>query len=873
MGRPPAWRTRLTGVSALTQAEARVRAGLVTVASYDVALDLTVTPVRSRTVIRFRCAAPGAQTFADLTAPLAGAGAVLNGVPAGAPAAGRLSLAGLAAENVLIVEAEVPAGALTRFADPADGGDYVLAFAYPRLAPDLFCCFDQLDLLAPLTLTLRAPARWTCVANGAVAEQPPSGTAGTWRFAPVRMKPLELTFAAGPFRARILPAVSSLSAAGTSVTLAAYARAALSGTADGHFERYLELVGAALDRHQRVLGVACPYPKYEIVALPDVPFRAASVPGLMIVGEDLFARLADPDDEFAAMIAAHEVAHLWFGGLVGMRWWDDLWLEESLATYLSCHDDAGWTAFCYEEKPRALRADELPTTEPVSSPVATMAEATDRPNAITYVKGTAVVRQLAALIGADAVTKGLADYLTRFAAAGTGNLDDLIACWSAVSGRDLTTWADEWLRTPGTPALTAELAEAADGTTAAVTVVQDLPRTQRTGVALYDVAGQGRLMLRRIVPVELSATSLTVPGVVGERPPAAVFVNEGDQALAHVTIDARSLAALAGAAFDVGDPLTEAACWNAAWHMVLSGELAPADFAALVARRIASPRDASRRDASRRDASPRDADHSDGGQLAPSAAEALLGRAVTAADRYVPRRDRAGVRELIADAAYQSAELPSATAPLRRVLITGFAASAQTAPQLARVRELLARSADVAADLTLRAALTRALARRGMASDADLDSLAEADPVAGGAFRATCAASRPDARAKEAAWTAALADGASQRMARAHADGIWDADQEELLTGYRDRYFTEALPVLNARDARDERGDRVARRLAGMLFPATFADTRTLAATRDAIGTIGLTSRIRAILLEQEAELATAAMLATSPVSSGKIEM
>jgi len=272
-----------------------------------------------------------------------------------------------------------------------------------------------------------------------------------------------------------------------------------------------------------------------------------------------------------------------------------------------------------------------------------------------------------------------------------------------------------------------------------------------------------------------------------------------------------------------------------------SGELAPARFAALAARRIAS--------------------QSDAGQLAPSAAEALLGRTLTAADRYVPGPDRARVRELVADAAYQSAKRPSAAARLRRVLLSGFAASAQTGSQLARVRELLAHSADVTADLTLRAALIRALARRGMASDTDLDSLTAADPVAGEAFRATCAASRPDARAKEAAWTAALADGASQRMARAHADGIWDPGQEELLTGYRDRYFTEALPVLNTRDARDSRGDRVARRLAGMLFPATFADARTVAATRDALQTIGLTSRIRAVLLEQEAELRTAATL------------
>jgi len=847
-------------VSALTQEEARVRAGLITVESYDVALDLTATPVRSRVVIRFSCAELGAETFADLTAAPADAGAVLNGKPAGNPVDGRLRLAGLAAENLLAVEAEVPERALTRFTDPSDGSQCVLAFAYPTGAPDIFCCFDQLDILAPLTLTLTAPAGWTCVANGAVAERPAPGKAGTWQFTPVRMKPLELTFSAGPFRADHIPPPAPAApgasrgvAADTAVALTTYRRATLSETATRHFERYAELARDALHRYERVLGVACPYPKYDIVAFPDVPFRAASVPGLMVVAEDLLARLADPGDDFAAMIAAHEVAHLWFGCLIGMRWWDDLWLEESLATYLSYRDDAGWAAFSHAEKPRALRADELPTTEPVSSPVATMAQATDRPNAITYVKGTAVVRQLAALIGPGAVTRGLADYLTRFAADGTASLDDLISCWSEASGRDLRTWADEWLRTTGTPVLAPELTEAPDGTIAALTVTQNMPRAHRVEVALYDTGDEGRLVLRRTVPAELRGSSEVVPGVAGEPLPAAVFVNAGDWALAHVTIEGRSLAALAAAAFDVGDPLTEAACWNAAWHMVLSAELPPADYAALAARRIA--------------------DAVAGGALPSSSVEALLGRALTCADRYIRGLARTGVRELIADSALRSARRPAATAALRRVLVAGFAGSAETVPQLSEVRALVAGSVgargvagvagpdDGSADLTLRAALIRALARRGLASQADLDSLTVVDPVTGEALRATCAASAPDATAKEAAWGAALDRGASQRMARAHAEGIWVPGQEELLSGYRDRYFTEALPALNARDASDPRGDRAARRLAGLLFPVIFTDARTFAATRVALDSCDLTPRIRAVLLEQDAELRTAAVL------------
>jgi aminopeptidase N len=826
-------------------------------------MDLTVTPARSRTVVRFRCGRPGAASFADLTAPLRGDAAALNGAPAGPPADGRLGLTGLAAENVLTVEAELPDRSLNRFGEPS-GGDYVRAYAYPTSAPDLFCCFDQPDLPAPLALSVRAPAGWSCVANGEVSERPAPGSEGTWRFTPTRLKPLEFILVAGPLRA-----VQARTAAGQPplpvgrVAVTSYGRAGLADETAGYLVRFSEIAAAAVRRYERELGVPCPGRKYEIVALPDVPFRAASVPGLMLVGEDLLARLADPDDDFAMMIAAHEVAHLWFGALVGLRWWDDLWLEESLATYLSEWTDAGWTSFCYAEKPRALRADELPSTQPVSSPVATMAQARDRPNAITYVKGTAAVRQLAALIGPDTVIRGLADYLTRFADHGSACLDDLVACWSRASGRDLAGWADAWLRTAGTPRLAATLAEAPDAAIASLTVTQDLPRPHRIAVALYDAAEPGRLRHRRTEHVELTGPATQVPGLAGEPLPAAVFANAGDWALAQVTIDDRSLAALAGAVFDVGDPLTEAACWNAAWHMVLTARLAAADYAALVARRLsrAALSAAALSSALRSDAP-------GASPLPPSAVEALLGRALTCADRYVPRDARAAVRAIIADAALSAARAPSAPAPVRRAALAGFAASAQTDAHLAIVRALLDGDASIAAapgdlppgapmvDLALRAALVRALAIRDRPGPADLASLTDADPVAGRPLRAACEAARPDPAAKQTAWAAALDERTAQRLARAHAEGIWIAGQEALLTGYRDRYFTEALPALSARDAR---GDRLAGRLADLLFPVTLDEETTMRSVRAALDGDGLTGRLRAILQTQDAELRTAA--------------
>ena len=850
----------LTQTTVLTKTEAEARTALLAVDSYDVSVDLTAAPVRSHTIVRFRCARPGAESFADLAAPLVDDGAVLNGVSLHPPAGGRLPLPGLAAHNVLTVDAEVPERALTRFTAP-DGGEYMFAWGYPTGAPGLFCCFDQLDLPATLSLTVRVPDGWTCIANGAVTDRPAPGMAGTWRFAPLRVKPLELTFCAGPLRSWPVPAPAD------EVTLTSYGRGDLAPATTGYLARFHEICATALRRYERELGVPCAYRDIALVALPDVPFRASCVPGLMVVSEDLLARLADPDNDFAAMIAAHEVAHLWFGGLVGMRWWDDLWLEESLATYLSHWTDAGWAAFAIGERPRALRADQLPTTQPVSSPVATMAQALDRPNAITYVKGTAAVRQLAALIGADAVTRGLTDYLTRFAAVGSARLDDLVACWSRAAARDLNPWADVWLRESGTPCLAVLPANDPEGTEAGFTVTQDLPRPHRVRVALYDADGDGHgLRHRRTDWVELTGTTAELPGVAGEPPPAAVFANAGDWALAHVTIDPRSYAAFALAAFDVGDPLTEAACWNAAWHMVLAAELPAAGYAGLVTRRLARmgrPGSTS---------------------VAASAAEALLGRAVTCANRYVRRAERAALREVIAGVALRAATVPSYSDSLRRALLAGFAAAVETQPQLETVRAVLdgeppftGESAEwpavrdasggpatgaedriaalVASDLPLRAMLVKALAGRGRATPADLAALTDADPVAGQAHAATCAAARLDPAAKEAAWRAALDSGTPQFLARAHAEGIWVAGQEDLMAGFGERYFAEALPVLSARDTS---GDRRASRLASLLFPVTLDHAATLASASAALDSRILTSRIRAVLQEQEAELRTA---------------
>jgi aminopeptidase N len=823
---------------ALTETEAAARAALIDVASYDVFADLTASPVRSRTEIRFTCAQPGAATFADLTARAVSA--VLNGREVGPPDDGRLALPGLMAENTLVVEAEADGDVLIRFTDPADGAGYVLFTGYPTLSPGLFCCFDQADLTATTTLSLMLPAGWECLANGPVVSRPEAGEAGRWRFGPVDgTAPLELTIAAGPY-AR---AWSGTGGSGGSVRMSIWCRESLAGTLPG-LERFAGLARQALEYYERMLGVPCPYPKYDIGFVPRLDVLAISMPGLMLVSESLLARMADPDDDFVAVVCAHEVSHLWFGCHISSRWWDDLWLDEAMASYVSylAMAEAGmadpWTALSYREKPQAYEADALPGRQPVSSPVATAAGALSRPVALTYSKGTAVIRQLAALIGDDALRAGLADYMRRFGG-GTASLDDLIGCWSRSSGRDLSGWAQEWLRTEGASTLRASVEAGADGTLASLAVEQDEPRTHRLGIGLYDRSGPGSVLRRRrVISAEVSGARCEIPVPPGEPVPAAVVPNDGDLTYAQISFEPATLEALAEAAMNTGDPMTEAACWNAAWRMVTSGALSGADLASLVTRRLAG--------------SP---------PLPAVGLEVLLGWAVTAADLYTADTERGGARAALAAASLAGAGAAAGGSPAQRTLAAGFAASAHTGDQLAQARAWLdggPRPDDLDLDGDLRGRLLRTLAARGLATDEDLDALAAADPVAGERNRAACLAARPDAAAKEAAWQLALGGG-DRRLTEAAASALWVPGQEALLAGYRDRYFAEALPAL------DGRAIRQMRRLARALYPVTLAEPATLAATELGAKRDDLSRGLRLVLQEQEVILRSALAARSTP--------
>jgi len=847
--------------TALTQAAAARRAALLQVESYQIFLDLTtgVDTARSRTEIRFSCREPGATTFADIDA-VAVHEVVLNGAPVDPDSVtdGRLSLPGLAASNTLTVDATVAltrsGSGLTQYTDPADGTRYVLANCYPTAAPAVFCCFDQPDLRAAVTLIVTLPAGWTCVSNGEALHRPADGAAGVWRFSTVlAMKPYEFALCAGPFvTAPAVAGPDAIAGAGDGETasptrLTVQCRPTLASSPG--LVRIAAIVSSTLRYYEQLLGMRCPYDKLDIVFAPALGPLAMQSPAVMSVSETLLQRAADPGDDHVAVVLAHEAAHLWFGCLVEGGWWDDLWLAEGMASYLSyaaatavLDQPDAWAEFGMSGKASAYQTDGLPGTQPISSPVDSAAHALTRPAATTYSKGTAAIRQLAALIGDESMLAGLHDYLSRHAWS-TASLTDMIGCLSEASGCDLTQWASEWLTQPGVNALRPEIVAGPDGVLTSLAIVQDRPetdpagplRTHRLTVGIYQLATAG-LRCDRRVDVTASGDWTHVPELTGIRMPAAIILNDADLTFATIGLDPRSWQALVACAMDLGDPLAESVCWGAAWHKVQLAELDAAEFAAIVARRIITGRPA-------------------------TGFEQLLDRALVGTGFYTSPTRRAAGRRQLAAAALSAAERAQPASRDQLALARAYARCADSDAQLGLLRFWLdGRSlpSGLVPDLDLRGRILASLSARGLAADADLAAYVADDPAAGDIKAATWRAMRPDGQSKHAAWAAALAADQSPRLARANAEGIWVAGQEDLMSEYRDRYFAEALPALSARDAR---GERLARRLADLLFPVTLDPEATIEAVQAALGRDDLTDRIRTILRDQQAELRTAADL------------
>jgi aminopeptidase N len=585
----------------LTRTAAQARAALINVTSYDVALDLTTpseTAFRSVTTVGFACAQPGAEVVVDVAAREL-VEASLNDqkvVTAGFDPAEGLCLRDLAATNTLTVVADFDyvAGArgMVRYTDPADGEIFLFTSFQPADAQRVFACFDQPDLKAVFTFRLRVPRAWRAVSNMPVAQREPDGPeADLVVFEPTpRISTYLPVVCAGPY--------VEVRDRSHGRDLGLFCRPAMLAHLDA--ENLFELTRRGLDFFEENFGFPYPLPKYDQIGTPGQPGAMENM-GAVVFGERFLIFRSTPtidDLVVRATIVLHEMAHMWFGDLVTMRWWDDLWLNEAFATWAAFWSAAAvtdlpepWAFFVLQQKRSGIDADQLSTTHPIAADIPDVEATESNFDAITYRKGASVLQQLAAYVGIDDFLAAMRQYFHTYAW-GNASADDLVAVLTAVSHRNVEDFAARWLRTASVNTLRPHLDLDADGRYTDVSVVQEAPdryptlRTHRIGVGVYDLV-DGQLHRRRLLDVEVEGPRTAVRALRGEPAADLVLVNDDDLTFAKIRLDDRSLSTLLTHIADLPSAVSRAVCWLAALDMVNDTEMRTRDLVTLAVNGLA----------------------------------------------------------------------------------------------------------------------------------------------------------------------------------------------------------------------------------------------------------------------------------------------
>ncbi|HJQ04051.1 MAG TPA: aminopeptidase N [Nocardioides sp.] len=810
----------------LTRDEAATRAALVDVTSYVIDLDLSgateegAATFGSTTTLTFTCRQPGSATFADLVDATIHE-ITLNGTaldPATAYVDSRIELPDLQAENVLVVKADCAYShtgeGLHHFVDPADGKVYLYSqFEVPD-ARRVYTTFEQPDLKAPFTFTVHAPAEWLVVSNAPTPEPAPlrEGFA-TWSFAPThRLSTYVTAIVAGPY----YEVRDEYVGPNGTIPLGHFSRQSLKAELDRDREEVVTLTKQGFEFFEAQFGVPYPFGKYDQLYVPEFNAGAMENAGAVTLRDEYLPRSRQPRSfyEFRASVILHEMAHMWFGDLVTMKWWDDLWLNESFAEWACYHAEAlatsyddAWTGFTNARKQTGYRADALPSTHPIAADMVDLHAVEVNFDMITYAKGASVLKQLVAWVGLEPFLKGLGQYF-RDHAFGNTTFDDLLTALEAASGRELTSWAQEWLQTAGTNTLAPAFEVAADGTYASFAVEQTAPeayptlRRHRLGIGCYDKDDSGRLVRTSYVEVDVVGARTEISDLVGHRQPDLLLLNDGDLAFAKIRLDERSLATAIADLAAIEDSLARALVWGAAWDMTRDAEMAATDFVELVLGNIASETD------------------SWGLSRIPTYAAQSVSVYSDPARRDALRdRWEAGLKELLLAAA------PGSDHQL--TFAQSYAAVAHTEAAIADLEALLDGSLVVeglAVDQEMRWLLLANLARVGRADDVRIDAeLADDQTITGQEKAAAARASMPTAEAKARAWEQAMVDGSvPNETARSVAVSFWRAGQEEVLAPYVERFLADTPATW------DRLGSHKAAVALTALFPRLVATQATL---------------------------------------------
>jgi aminopeptidase N len=801
----------------LTRDEAADRANLLDVASYDVSLDLTTsdTTFASTTVIRFSCAEPGAATFADLVGATVSE-VVLNGrrLDLSAYSDSRIRLADLESDNELRVVADCAYSrtgeGLHRFVDPADGKVYLYTqFEVPD-ARRVFTTFEQPDLKGSFTFHVTAPAHWAVVSNSPTpTPQPLDDGVAVWHFEPT--KPIS-TYITALVAGEYTVVRDVYTGTRGEIPLGIYLRKSLCDYLDA--DDIFEVTKQGFEFFENAFDMTYPFGKYDQLFVPEYNMGAMENAGCVTFRDDYIfrSRQTRAAYEGRANTVLHEMAHMWFGDLVTMRWWDDLWLNESFAEWAAHYSstvatkyDEAWTSFCNARKTWAYRQDQLPSTHPIAADNHDLQAVEVNFDGITYAKGASALRQLVAWVGEDEFFAGLRTYFERHAYGNT-DLVDLLKALEETSGRELGSWAKEWLQTSGVNTLRPVFEVGDDGRFTSFIVEQSAPsefptlRRHRLGVGLYDRSEDG-LVRRLSTEIDVAGDETSVPELVGETQPDFVLLNDDDLTYAKVRLDERSLATLVAHIDSFTDSLARALSWGAAWDMTRDAEMRATDWIELVLRGLGNETDL-------------------------TAVRSLVSRTSQAVNHYTSPAHRPAAEQRWGSALLQLVRQAAPGDDRQLAFVRGLAGSTCSAEGLDLLSGLLDGSESLdglTVDTDLRWELMHGLAREGRADDAAIDAELRRDQTITGQENAAAArAAIPTAAAKEWAWAQVAREDIPNETMRSIAYAFNQPRQEKLLQPYLERYLARAEHIW------EERGVHYASTLLEYMFPRVLVSQQTL---------------------------------------------
>ncbi|WP_327345749.1 aminopeptidase N [Streptomyces europaeiscabiei] len=842
----------------LTRDEAQQRAALLSVDSYEIDLDLSGAQeggtYRSVTTVRFDVVENGAASFIDLVAPTVHE-VTLNGDaldPAEVFTDSRIALPGLLqGRNILRVVADAAytntGEGLHRFVDPVDDQAYLYTqFEVPD-ARRVFASFEQPDLKATFQFTVKAPTGWTVISNSPT----PEPRDDVWVFEPTpRISTYITALIVGPYHS----VHSVYEKDGQSVPLGIYCRPSLAEHLDS--DAIFEVTRQGFDWFQEKFDYAYPFKKYDQLFVPEFNAGAMENAGAVTIRDQYVFRskVTDAAYEVRAETILHELAHMWFGDLVTMEWWNDLWLNESFATYTSiaCQADApgsrwphSWTTFANSMKTWAYRQDQLPSTHPIMAEIRDLDDVLVNFDGITYAKGASVLKQLVAYVGQDEFFRGVQAYFKAHAYGNT-RLSDLLGSLEETSGRDLKAWSKSWLETAGINVLRPEIRTDEHGVVTSFAIRQEAPalpagakgeptlRPHRIAVGLYELDETNGKLIRDVgvppaegwgrIELDVDGELTAVPQLVGRRRPAVVLLNDDDLSYAKVRLDEQSLAFVTEHLGDFEASLPRALCWASAWDMTRDAELATRDYLSLVLSGIGKESDI-------------------------GVVQSLHRQVKLAIELYADPATREALLTRWTDATLAHLRAAEAASDHQLAWARAFAATARTPEQLDLLEALLEGTQTIeglAVDTELRWSFVQRLAAVGRYDEAEIAGEYERDRTAAGErHAATARASRPTPEAKAEAWSQVIeSDKLPNALQEAVIGGFVQTDQRDLLAAYTDRYFEVVKEIW------ESRSHEIAQQIAVGLYPTVQVSADTLHRTDTWLNTAEPNAALRRLVSE-----------------------